>query len=115
VPATPEAAAISPNGRWIAVQAMDGSNLPATNPGRRSHGRLLLFENNDGALRKTAELPGGEASQGLVFAADNRHVLVQYNVEKQIAIFAVEGGRLVDTKERIGLSGGPASIRTMPR
>jgi hypothetical protein len=115
VPATPEAAAISPNGRWIAVQSMDGSNLPATNPGRRPRGRVLLFENRDGEIRKTADVPGGEASQGLAFTADNRYVLVQFNVEKQIAVYAVEDGRLVDTRERISVSGGPASLRTMPR
>ena len=115
VPATPEAAAISPNGRWIAVQAMNGSNLPPANPGRRAKGRVLLFENNDGEVRRTADVAGGEASQGIVFAADGEHVLVQFNVEQQIAVYAVNGGRLTDTGVRISTPGGPASLRTRPR
>jgi hypothetical protein len=115
VPATPEAAAISPNGRWIVVQAMNGSNLPPENPGRRPKGRVLLFKNTDGEVRRTADVAGGEASQGIVFAADGEHVLVQFNVEQQIAVYAVDGGRLSDTGARIRTSGGPASLRGRPR
>jgi len=42
VPSIPEGVAISPDGRWVAVQAMDGSNLTPDNPGRRDRGRVLL-------------------------------------------------------------------------
>jgi hypothetical protein len=40
---------------------------------------------------------------------------VQFNVEKQLAFFAVNGGHLRDTGHRIALSGGPSSLRTTPR
>jgi hypothetical protein len=50
-----------------------------------------------------------------VFTADSKHLIVQFNVEKQLAIFAVNGGHLRDTGERIALTGGPSSLRTMPR
>jgi DNA-binding beta-propeller fold protein YncE len=115
VPSVPEGIAISPDGRWIAVQAMDGSNLPAGNAGRQARGRVLLFEIRRGAAVKTADLPGGEAAQGIVFTADSRKILVQFNVERQIAIYAVNGGHLRDTGERIPIAGGPASLRSMPR
>jgi hypothetical protein len=115
VPSVPEGVALSPNGRWIAVQAMDGSNLPSDNPGRKPRGRVLLFEIRNGQAVKRADLPGGEAAQGIVFSADSRRVFVQFNVEKQIAVYAVNGGALRDTGERIQLSGGPASLRSMPR
>src|SRR5450432_807766 len=39
VSATPEGVAISPDGRWIAVSSMAGSNLLATDPGRRKVGK----------------------------------------------------------------------------
>jgi DNA-binding beta-propeller fold protein YncE len=94
---------------------MNGSNLPPANPGRRAQGRVLLFENNDGEVRRTADVAGGEASQGIVFAADGEHVLVQFNVEQQIAVYAVNGGQLTDTGVRIGTPGGPASLRARPR
>jgi DNA-binding beta-propeller fold protein YncE len=115
VPSVPEGVAISPDGQWIAVQAMDGSNLPADNPGRRPRGRVMLFEIRNGAAVRTAELPGGEAGQGIVFTADSRRVLVQFNVEKQIAVYDVNGGRLKDTGQRIAVGGGPASLRSAPR
>jgi 6-phosphogluconolactonase (cycloisomerase 2 family) len=115
VPSIPEGVALSPDGRWIAVQAMDGSNLPEGNPGRHDRGKVMLFEVRDGEAVKVAEAPSGEAAQGIVFTADGRYVLVQMNVERAIAVYAVNDGQLEDTGERIALTGGPASIRSMPR
>lgn len=115
VPSIPEGIGISPDGRWIAVQAMDGSGLAPDNPGFNPRGRVLLFEIRDGEAVMRSELPSGTASQGLVFSADSQRVLVQYYVERQIAVYSVNGGNLEDTGERIPIAGGPASIRSMPR
>lgn len=115
VPSLPEGVAISPNGKWIAVQAMDGTNLTPDNPGRHKLGKVVLFEIRNGRAVQTSEVPGGEAAQGIVFTADSRHVIVQFNVERQLALYAVEGGQLRDTGKRIALSGGPSSLRTLPR
>ena len=115
VPSLPEGLAISPDGRWIAVQSMDGSNLPAGNPARRERGKVVLYEVRDGDVARVDALPGGEAGQGVVFSADGRHVFAQFNVEKQIAVYAIDGGRLHDTGHRIARPGGPSSIRSMPR
>ncbi|WP_213959859.1 YncE family protein [Variovorax sp. dw_954] len=115
VPSLPEAAAISPDGRWIAAQSMDGSNLKPDNPGRREHGKLVLFEIRNGQAERVGELPAGEGGQGVVFTADSKYILVQFNVEKQIAVFAVDAGKLRDTGERLAVPGGPSSIRSMPR
>lgn len=115
VPSLPEGVAISPDGKWIGVQAMDGSNLTPDNPGRHVRGKVLLFAIRDGQAVKVAEVPGGEAAQGIVFTADSKHLIVQFNVEKQLALYAVNGGHLRDTGQRIALTGGPSSLRTMPR
>jgi DNA-binding beta-propeller fold protein YncE len=115
VPSLPEGVAISPDGKWIGVQAMDGSNLTPDNPGRHARGKVLLFAIRDGQAVKVSEAPGGEAAQGIVFTADNKYLIVQFNVEKQLALFAVNGGRLRDTGQRIALTGGPSSLRTTPR
>ena len=115
VPSVPEGVAISPDGRWIAVQAMDGSNLLADNPGRRARGRIVLFEIKNGQAVPSDEVPAGESGQGLVFTADSRYVLAQFFVEKQLAVFEVAGGKLRDTQTRLPASGGPVSIRSMPR
>jgi hypothetical protein len=57
----------------------------------------------------------GEAGQGVIFTADNRYVLAQFNVEKQIAVFEVREGKLIDTTERLHFPGGPVSMRSLPR
>jgi DNA-binding beta-propeller fold protein YncE len=115
VSATPEGVAISPDGRWIAVSSMAGSNLLATDPGRRKLGTVSLFEIRDGTATKVNELAGGEAAQGVVFTEDSKTVIVQFDVEKALAIYAIRDGKLVDTNERIKLAAGPVSIRSMPR
>ena len=115
VTATPEGVAISPDGRWIAVSSMAGSNLLASDPGRHKTGVVSLYAIRDGWATKVNEVPGGEAAQGVVFTQDSQTVIVQLDVEKALALYAVRGGRLVDTGERIGLAAGPVSIRSMPR
>jgi DNA-binding beta-propeller fold protein YncE len=115
VSATPEGVAISPDGRWIAVSSMAGSNLLVTDPGRRKLGTVSLFEIRDGTATKVNEIPGGEAAQGVVFSEDSKTVIVQFDVEKALAIYAIRDGKLADTNERIKLAAGPVSIRSMPR
>ncbi|MDM0111364.1 YncE family protein [Variovorax sp. J22R133] len=115
VPSLPEGVAISPDGRWIAAQSMDGSNLKPGNPARRERGRLVLFEIREGQAHRVGDLPAGEGGQGVVFTADSKYILVQFNVEKQIAVYAVDAGKLRDTGERLAVPGGPSSIRSMPR
>ena len=115
VSATPEGVAISPDGRWIAVSSMAGSNLLLTDPGRHKLGTVSLFAIQDGGAVKVNELPGGEAAQGLVFTQDSKTVIVQFDVEKSLALYAVRDGKLVDNGERINLAAGPVSIRSMPR
>ena len=114
VPALPEGVAISPDGNWIAVLTMDGSHLLPDNPGRKERGRVLLFQIKDGRAHAAGDLPAGEAGQGIVFTADSRHILAQFNVEKVLAVYAVDNGALVDTGHRMPVSGGPCSIRAMP-
>jgi DNA-binding beta-propeller fold protein YncE len=115
VPSLPEGVAISPDGRWIGVQAMDGSNLTPDNPGRHARGKVVLFEIRNGVAHQVAEAPGGEAAQGIVFTADSKYLIVQFNVEHQLALYAVNGGHLRDTGKRIEIKGGPSSLRTTPR
>ncbi|HEY2189432.1 MAG TPA: YncE family protein [Caldimonas sp.] len=115
VSATPEGVAISPDGNWIAVSSMAGSNLLAADPGRSKLGTVALFVIKDGWATKVSELPGGEAAQGVVFTQDSKTVIVQFDVEKALAVYSIRDGKLVDSGERIKLAAGPVSIRSMPR
>jgi DNA-binding beta-propeller fold protein YncE len=115
VAATPEGIAISPDGKWIAVSSMAGSNLLANDPGRSKLGKVGLYAIKDGWATLVNEVPGGEAAQGVVFTQDGKTVIVQFDVERALAIYAIRDGKLVDTGERIKLAAGPVSIRSMPR
>lgn len=115
VPATPEGVAISPDGKWIAVSSMAGTNLLAADPGRSKLGKVGLYAIKDGWATLVNELPGGEAAQGVVFSQDGNTIIVQFDVERSLAIYAIRDGKLVDTGERIKLAAGPVSIRSMPR
>jgi DNA-binding beta-propeller fold protein YncE len=114
-PETARGVAISPDGRYIAVSSMAGSNLTPDNPGRNKLGKVSLFEIKDGAAVKVNEATGGEAAQGVVFTQDSRYLLLQMDVERALAVYAIRDGKLVDTGERIKLAAGPVSIRSMPR
>jgi DNA-binding beta-propeller fold protein YncE len=117
VASVPEGVALSPDGKWIVTQSLNGSNLTPSDPGpgRQKLGRIALFSVSNGIATKINELPSGEASQGVVFAKDSKTVLVQFDVEKFIAVYQIRDGRLSDTGERLKLDAGPVSMRSMPR
>ena len=115
VPSSPEGVAISPDGRWIVVSSMAGSNLLADDPGRNKRGKVTLFSIKKGWATKVNEVPGGEAAQGVVFSKDGKQILLQMDVERALAVYAIRNGKLADTGTRIPLAAGPVSIRSMPR
>ncbi len=94
---------------------MAGSNLLADDPGRNRRGKVTLFSIRNGWVTKVNEVPGGEAAQGIVFSKDGKQILLQMDVERALAVYAVRNGKLVDTGTRIPLAAGPVSIRSMPR
>src|SRR5438045_1207006 len=65
VPNTPEGVAISPDGRYVVVSSMAGSNLTPDNPGRNKLGKVTLFEIRDGTATKVHDMQGGEPAQGV--------------------------------------------------
>jgi DNA-binding beta-propeller fold protein YncE len=115
VPSVPEGLALSPDGRWLAVQSMDGSNLAKGQAGYHARGKVTLFALDAAGARRVGELPSGAGSQGVVFSADSKRLVVQFDVEKQLAFYAIEDGRLRDTGQRLSLDAGPVSIRSVPR
>jgi len=115
VPATPEGVAISPDGRYIAVSSMAGSNLTPQDPGRNKIGRLGLYEIKGGIATLVNEVPGAEAAQGVVFSEDGKTVILQMDVERALGVYVIRDGKLVDTGQRIALAAGPVSVRSTPR
>ena len=116
-PSLPEGVALSPDGKWLVANALNGSNLPPTAPGagRNPKGLVVLYALGPNGATKVNELPGGEAGQGIVFSKDSKTVIAQFNVEKQLAVFQIQNGKLVDSGQRLKFDAGPVTIRSMPR
>ena len=108
---TPEGAVCSPDGRYVAVTAMSGSNKAFSSPFYRAKGRVIVFRVEGKRLVKHGEADVGNWSQGAVFSPDNRILLVQNMVQKEIQVLAVDAQGVRDTGQRIPLKAGPASIR----
>jgi WD40 repeat protein len=108
---TPEGMAIAPDGKWLAVGIMNGTNKPKDSPFRSENGRLLLFSLQGGKASKVAEAPTGKNTQGVTFTPDGKHILVQNYVEQELAVYRLTGSGVEDTGVRIKVKGHPASIR----
>ena len=108
---TPEGLKISPDGRYIAVTAMNGSNKPKNSPFFSDHGLVVVFAAEGGKLKKVAEGKVGHWCQGAAWSKDSRTLLVQCMVENEIQTLSFDGKELKNTGA-IKVSGGPAGIGT---
>ena len=107
-----EGIACSPDGRYVAVTAMSGSNKASTSPFYRAKGRVVVFRIDGKRLVKHGEADVGNWSQGAAFSPDGRTLLVQNMVQKDIQVFAVDERGVRDTGQRIPLKAGGAGLRT---
>ncbi|HXA95729.1 MAG TPA: YncE family protein [Candidatus Dormibacteraeota bacterium] len=112
---TPEGIMLSPDGKLCAVQVMNGSNKPRESPFYNANGKLLLYRVDGTRLVPLAAAWIGRWAQGIAFSADNRTILVQNMVEREIQVLRWDGTTLQDTGQRIKTNGGPAAIRTPGR
>jgi DNA-binding beta-propeller fold protein YncE len=108
---TPEGIKVSPDGRYVAVVVMNGSNKPKESPFHADNGKLVILRAANMRLTKVAEAPVGHWSQGAAFSPDGKTILVGNMVEKDVQVFAFDGRALKEVG-RIKVNGGPAAVRT---
>jgi DNA-binding beta-propeller fold protein YncE len=108
---TPEGIALSPDGAFVAVSVMNGSNKPKDNPFFNDYGLVKVLSVKDGQLLPLTEAKVGHWCQGLAWSKGNRALLVQCMVEKEIMVFHFDGKELKPAGT-IKLNIGPAAIRT---
>ena len=108
---TAEGLAISPDGRYVAVTVMNGSNAAKTSPLFHDYGWLRIYALNKTALALVAQTQVGRWCQGVAWSANNRTVLAQCVVEREIMTFGFDGRRLVPGPS-IKINGGPSGIGT---
>jgi DNA-binding beta-propeller fold protein YncE len=108
---TPEGIALSPDGAFVAVSVMNGSNKPKNSPFFNDYGLVKVLSVRDGQLLPLTEAKVGHWCQGLAWSKGNRTLLVQCIVEKEIMAFNFDGKELKPAGS-IKLNAGPAGIRT---
>lgn len=110
---TPEGVAISPDGKFVGVSVMNGSNKASTSPFYHRQGSFVLLRVVDRKLTRVNEVPTGGWTQGVAFTPDGQTVLVQNTMQKQIEVIAIKGSRAMDTGQRLQFSAAPSGMRTM--
>jgi DNA-binding beta-propeller fold protein YncE len=105
-----EGIAVSSNGQYLAVTVMNGTNAPKSSPLFNDFGRLRIYGVSNRTLLPIAEARIGHWCQGTAWSRDNRTVLAQCMVEREILVFKFDGIRLTPAGS-IKVNGGPAGIR----
>ena len=111
---TPEGIKISPDGKYVAVTVMNGTNKPSDSPFFNESSILQIWTRTGTQLTKAGEIPVGKWCQGIAWSSNSRTLLVQCMVEEEITVVRFSGltGRSLQKVGTIKTKGGPAGIRT---
>ena len=111
---TPEGIKMSPDGKYVAVSVMNGSNKPTDSPFLSTNGLLQVWTRNGTQLMKSGELPIGRWCQGVAWSSNSKTLLVQCMVEEEIAVvrFTGSGRTPLQKVGTLKTKGGPAGIGT---
>ena len=112
---TAEGVAVSPDSRFAAAVAHDGSNRPSNHPFYKAQGKLSIFRIDNGKLVPHGTAPMGGWGQGAAFSADSRRIYVQSMTDRNIAVYDITAAGVVDSGQRIALPGGGAALRLSAR
>lgn len=108
---TPEGLKMSPDGQYVAVGVMNGSNKAKDSPFYGPNGALIVYRVSGRDLAKVAEAPIGSWCQGIAWAKDGRSLVAQCMVEREIHGFGFDGKTLTKAGT-LEMKSGPAGIRT---
>jgi DNA-binding beta-propeller fold protein YncE len=111
---TPEGLKISPDGQYVAVTVMNGSNKPKASPFFNDNGLLMVLSVSGGKLAKVAEAKVGHWCQGVAWSKDSKTVLAQCMIEQELQLFNFDGKEL-KSAGAIKVKGSPAGIGTAQR
>jgi DNA-binding beta-propeller fold protein YncE len=109
----PEGLALSPDGTWVAVAVMNGSNLPPTSPFWHDAGLLKIYRLDGIALALVAEADAGDWCQGVVWRRDGTGLVVQCAADGELVLYDFDGATL-RRAGAVPVNGAPTGIRTAP-
>jgi DNA-binding beta-propeller fold protein YncE len=112
VPSGPEPMKFSPDGRFLAIGAQNGSTKPPGHPFHHDNGLLGIYAVEGQTLHKVAEVPIGAWAEAAAFSRDGRTVLVQSMQDRKIEVFRWDGRTLTRGKWLSIQGAGPESFAT---
>jgi DNA-binding beta-propeller fold protein YncE len=108
---TPEGVFMSPDGAFVAVTVMNGSQRPKSHQAYNDHGLIKLFRVDGTKLTFLTQAKVGGWGQGVAFSRDGRTLLFQSMLGRELQILSFDGKEL-KLAGAIKVNGGPAGIRT---
>jgi DNA-binding beta-propeller fold protein YncE len=108
---TPEGMKMSPDGGYVAVNVVNGSNKPRTSPFFNDFGLLKIYRIAGTDLIPVTEARIGHWCQGIVWSKDSKTLLVECMVENEIQAFSFDGNTLTKAAP-LAMKVSPAGIRT---
>ena len=112
VPSGPEPLKFSPDGKFVAIGAENGSTKPASHPFHHDHALVGLYAVEGQALRKVAEAPVGPWAEAIAFSRDGKTVLVQDMQNRKIDVLRFNGRTLTQGQSLAIEGAGPVSFAT---
>jgi DNA-binding beta-propeller fold protein YncE len=112
VPSSPEPMKFSPDGRFLAIGAENGSTKPVGSPFHNDRGLLGLYAVEGQTLHKITEATTGAWIEAIAFARDGKTVLIQSMQDRTIEVFRWDGKTLTRGKSLAVAGAGPESFAT---
>jgi WD40 repeat protein len=112
VPSGPEPMKFSPDGRYLAIGAQNGSTKPSTHPFHHNNGLLAIYAVEGQTLHKVTQTTIGAWAEAVAFSRDGRTVLIQSMQDRKIEVFRWDGKTLTRGKSLDVHGAGPESFAT---